>query len=199
MSILFQGSDTLNHQVPYNATLDRVFTDGTVTEPVTLQQAKDWCKIDTGTVDDTIVSYLITTARQQCEDFTGLSLIPRTVEVVINNGCGGIFLPYGPFKSLTSIKDSNGDDIPTDQYKLSGTQFPQLLYPKWYNMTLVYVAGYGSTEWPLPQEIKTAILEQVFYLYQNRGETALASRDGSVVMTTLSPQARSTLNRIKRV
>jgi uncharacterized phiE125 gp8 family phage protein len=192
--VTVQNSD-INTKVKFNAALDILFDDGTVTEPVTPAEVKAYAKIDTGSVDDTIIGYLITTARQQCEDFTGVSIIPRTVTTVINNSCGGIFLPYCPFKTLTSIKDKDGNVILTADYQITGTKFPQLIYPMWDRMLLVYTAGYTT----LPQEIKTAILQQVFYLYENRGDTAIISRSGIVAELTLSPQARATLQRIRRV
>ena len=182
--------------VKFNAVLDLVFDDGTVTEPVTTADVKAFAKIDTGTTDDAIITYLITTARQQSEDFTGISIVPRTVTAVINNSCGGIFLPYGPVKAITSITDQDGNILAVnDDYKLSGTTFPQMIYPKWDRLTLVYTTGYDT----LPQEIKTAILQQVFYLYENRGESAVISRSGVVAELTLSPQAKSTLQRFRRV
>jgi len=189
-----QTSD-LNRKVPFNAVLDLIFDDGAVTEPVALADVKSYAKIDTGTVDDAILTYLITTARQQCEDFTGISIIPRTITAVLNNSCGGIFLPYCPFKTLTSITDMDGNAITSDNYKISGTIFPQLICPSWDRLTLVYTAGYTN----LPQEIKTAILQQTFYLYENRGESAVISRSGIVAELTLSPQAKATLQRFRRV
>jgi uncharacterized phiE125 gp8 family phage protein len=182
-------------RVSFNAVLDLIFDDGTVIEPVLLADIKAYAKIDTGTADDTILGYLITTARQQCEDFTGISIVPRTITAIINNSCGGIFLPYCPFKSLTSISDCDGNAISTDDYKISGTTFPQLVYPKEDRITLVYQTGYET----LPQEIKTAILQQTFYLYENRGESAVISRSGIVAELTLSPQAKATLQRFRRV
>lgn len=181
-------------KVPFNAVLDLVFDDGAPVEPVIVTDVKSYAKIDT-TADDTIIGYLITTARQQCEDFTGISIIPRKVTAVLNNSCGGIFLPYCPFKTLVSVTDQDGNILTTDDYKISGTTFPQLIYPKWDRLTLVYNTGYTT----LPQEIKTAILQQTFYLYENRGESAVISRSGVVAELTLSPQAKATLQRFRRV
>lgn len=164
------------------------------TEPVTLQEVKDYCKLDTGTAEDDMLTELITTAREQCEDFTGISIIVRTVTAVITNLCGGIYLPYCPLISLTSIEDSDGNAIDPANYTLSGTMFPQLVSPRDERMTLVYNAGYGIP----PSRIKTAILQQVFYLYENRGESAVITRSGIVADITLSPQAKATLQRLKR-
>ena len=154
---LIQGSD-INQKVRFNAVLDLIFNDGTVTEPILLADIKSYAKIDTGTADDTIIQYLITTARQQCEDFTGISIVPRTVTAVINNTCGGMFLPYCPFKTLVSITDDDGVAVVPLDYKISGTTFPQLIYPKWDRLTLVYTTGYVI----LPQEIKTQFCSKHF-------------------------------------
>lgn len=188
-------TNSLRNKVPFNALLDKVFSGEAASEPVTRQEAIDYCKLDTGTYEATIIDQLIVTAREQCEDFTGISFITRTVTALINNSNGGMFLPYCPFVSLTSIKDSDDNTIDSDNYKISGTQFPQLIYPAWDRLTLVYTAGYTS----LPSRLKTAILQQVFYLNENRGESAERSRDGGTVVLTLSPQARATLNRVRRV
>lgn len=184
-----------NYKVNFNAATVEPFDDSNVTEPVLLQEVKDYAKIDTGTTDDTIITYLIKTARQQCEDFTGISIVQRTVTAYLTNRCGGIFLPYGPVNSITSITDQDGNVLADTDYKIFGKSFPQLLYPKYDNLTVIYEAGYIS----LPQEIKTAILQQVFYLYENRGESAVISRSGIVAELTLSPQAKATLQRFRRV
>lgn len=164
-------------------------------EPVTLQEIKDYCKIDTGTIDDAILNELITTAREQCEDFTGLSIVARTVKATLNNSCGGIFLPFCPFISIISVKDCEGNVLTTDQYNLSGDLFPRLVSPVSNNVVVEYTAGYGIP----PSKIKTAIKQQVFFLYENRGEGIIITRSGIVANLTLSPQANSTLQRLRRV
>ena len=194
------GIITLSISMPSNTPVTVFYTSPGTTglpgvEPVTIAEVKAYCKIDTGTIDDDILTELIITARQQAEDFTNISIVARSVTVVVKNLNGGIYLPYCPFLSLTSIKDQYGNDIDPANYILSGTMFPQLIKPCWDRMTLVYEAGYGIP----PSKIKTAILQQVFYLYENRGESAVISRSGVVAELTLSPQAKATLNRFRRV
>lgn len=192
------GTITVSVSMPADTSCTVFYTSSatssiSATEPVTLDEVKSYCKIDTGTADDTILNELMVTARQQCEDFTGISIIVRTVTTVLNNSCGGIFLPYCPFLNLSGITDEDGNAV-TD-YKISGTMFPQLVYPMCDRITLEYTAGYGIP----PSRIKTAILQQVFYLYENRGESAVISRSGIVAELTLSPQAKATLQRFRRV
>jgi hypothetical protein len=49
------------------------------TEPVTLAEAKAHCRV-TSTADDTLITTLIKTARQLCEQYTGLAFISQTWE-----------------------------------------------------------------------------------------------------------------------
>lgn len=178
---------------PFNAVLDTSFDDGSITEPVTLSEAKLWCKIDVSE-DDSLITALITTARQMCETYACISIISRTVTAVINNSCGGQFLPYGPVKSITSVTDGNGQTIATTDYCLSGLKFKQILTPKYYRMTIVYTTGYET----LPQEFKNAIMQQVFFLYENRGEYEAQSRTGTAVVLGLSSMAKTILKPLKR-
>jgi uncharacterized phiE125 gp8 family phage protein len=168
------------------------------TEPVSVADFKLYAKLDTGTLDDTIIAELITTSREQCEDYTGVSIITRSVTATLNNSNGGIYLPYCPFISLTSIVDCDGNAILPANYKLSnqfGTgYFPQLLWPCDRQVTLVYTAGYGVP----PAKFITAIKQQTFFLYENRGDDPLIYR-GVEAAITLSPQALATLQRLRRV
>jgi len=183
--------------VRYNAA-QTTFDNGTVTEPVTKDEVKAYCKLLTGTAEDTLLDIFITAAREQCEAYANIGFIPRTVTATITNLCGGIFLPYGPTESITSITDKDGNVLTTDDYKIQGDQWKQLLTPKQDGLIVVYGAGYGTT-YDLPTELKLAILQQVFYLYQNRGEISNVTWTGIPIETTLSPQAKSTLQRLKRV
>ena len=178
----------------YNAVLDLSFDEGSITEPVTKDEVKAYCKLNSGTAEDSILDRLITSAREQCEEYAGISFIVRGITATVTNLDGGIFLPYGPVTlPITSIKDQYGDDI--ENYKISGTQFPQLIYPHDQRIELVYDAGYQD----LPQQLKLAILQQVFYLYQNRGEISEVTRSGVPTETSVRHQAKAPLKRLWRV
>ena len=186
-----------NKKANFNAA-QTSFNDGTITEPVTKDEVKAYCKLSTGTTEDTLIDIFITAARRQCEEYSGISFIPRTVTAIITNLCGGIFLPYGPTGAITSVTDSEGTVLVADEgYTIRGTTWKQLLTPLQDGLTVVYAAGYANGS--LPTELKLAILQQVFYLYENRGEVSSVTRTGIPTETTLSPQAKSTLRRLKRV
>lgn len=182
-------------RAPFNAA-QTSFNDGTVTEPVTLAEVKAYCKLLTGTAEDTLLTIFITAARVQCEAYSGISFIPRTVTAIITNLCGGIFLPYGPIGAIASVTDKDGNTLVADEtYTVQGITWKQLLTPLQDGLIVVYAAGYAT----IPSELKLAILQQVFYLYENRGETSDVTRTGMPTQASLSPQAKSTLQRLKRV
>ena len=191
------GVQPTNTKVKFNAVLDASFSDDG-DEPVTKDEVKAFCKLTTGTAEDDLLDMMIAAARRQCEDYAGLSLVERKITATLTNLNGNIYLPYGPVMEVSKVYDSSGAELTTADYKLSGVEFLQLVTPTQERLKVEYTAGYGSTTWALPGELKIAVLQQVFYLYNTRGETAQASRSGTVVELTLSPQARATLTRLKR-
>jgi hypothetical protein len=144
----------------YNAALSAEFSDESTTEPVTLQEAKNWCRVDIND-DDAIITALITAARIVCENYANLSFIERTVTAKIHNGLGNITLPFGPVVGdITSITDIY--DTPLTDYTLQT--------PYGTDLTVVYDAGYAT----LPENFKTAILCQIAWMYENRGDAGIA-------------------------
>ena len=162
----------------YNAVLSTSFSEEG-DEPVTLQEAKDWCRIDV-TDDDTLITSLITAARIICENYANLSFIERTVTAKIKNGLGGIQLPYGPVTSEIAFYDE--DDTELTDYLLKNGDGNEV--------TAVYSAGYDE-ENPLPGNLKTAILNQIAWMYENRGDAKIAS--------SLTEAAKLILNQVRSV
>lgn len=155
-SLLFCGSTS----PAYNAVLSVVFSGENATEPILLQEAKDWCRID-GTDDDALVTKLIKAARSICEKTANKSFITRTISAKIHNGLGNFILPYGPVVSITSYTDKEG--IAITGYTLVDSYDTDI--------TVVYTAGYTT----LPEDFRTAILCQIAWMYSNRGDIKLAS------------------------
>lgn len=148
-----------------NFIIDYTLTDtAPVTEPVTLAEAKLYCRVSTS-VDDNQISLMIKQAREAIEVGTGLSLIPKTAVVWFTNFNGSFNLPYGPVNSFTSLIDENGDTIIAADYTLVGGKFPMLTRPLWRNLKATYTVGYTT----IPNDLKIAILDQVSYDYENRG------------------------------
>ena len=151
----------------YNYIIDSTLEyNGTITEPVTLAEAKNYCRVPTSlTADDALITDLITEAREAIEKATGLCLVPRTVNVWFANPSGSFELPYGPMTYFLGLQDDNGNVIQPANYKLVGGQFPTLRFPVYAGLRATYQSGYDC----VPKELKTAILDQIDYDYENRG------------------------------
>lgn len=172
----------------YNSVIDIVFTEGSTApaEPVTLEEAKDFCKIELDyTNDDDLVESLITAARQMCEKFTNIGFVNREIVVVINNGNGGSYLPYGPIVDISEVLDCEGSELTTDEYTISGVQWKRVDYPCQNKLTITYSAGYGE----LPKDLKTGLLNAIYYLYDNR--SVGADNIGPIAKTLLNPLSRN--------
>ena len=147
----------------YNNVVDYSFSAEKNSEPVTKEQAKDWMRVSNNE-DDLIIENLIISARSIIELYLNKSLKKRTVTATLINRCGNIELPFQPFVELVSITDSEGTAI-TD-YKLTGETYKRLLYPEADHIKVVYKAGFDD----VPQHIKAAIMAQVSFMYENRGD-----------------------------
>lgn len=171
--------------VSYNSVLDVEFSDGAITEPVTLEEVKNFCKIDISN-DDELLTAIITAARHQCEAYTNTGFVLRDITAVVNNENGGIYFPYGPLVEIYSVTDKDGKTlILDDNYETKGVSFVRLIEPKETDIVLDYAAGYEE----LPQVLKLALLNAIYWLYDNRAQGA----------DNIGPIAKSLLNPYKRV
>lgn len=151
-----------------------------VIEPVTLQEVKDYIRLEGFTpdddspsdqfdFDDELILEMIAEARQWVETFIGLNLIPRTLQVTALNQAGYLELP-GPVVDVTAIviTKENSDVIPVEQYKFIGKEFPKLVTTYIDRLMFTYAAGYAVGA--VPKGLKTAIKAYVAYAYEHRGE-----------------------------
>lgn len=124
-----------------------------LTEPVTLTEAKNWLKIDW--VDqDAEITRLITSCREAVEQYTNCSLASKSVKCTVEL-CGDDFeLPYGPVKEFTIEEDNLIDGQFKKVTGLTGKH------------TFDYTVGYS----PCPPRLKEAILNEIAYRNQNRGD-----------------------------
>lgn len=175
--------------VSYNQVIDVLFIEGSgdVTEPLTDAQYCDFAKIDSAmaAADADMVHIIAVGARDLCEKYTNISFVPRTIRAVVNNGNGGVHLPYGPVADVTEVQGFNSQILTTEQYKIDGVQWKQLMYPCEDRVTVTYTAGYDT----LPAGIKLGLLQAFFYLWDNR----------SVAVDNIGEVAMKTLNKYRRV
>ena len=154
-------------------------------EPVTVAEVKAWCRIDVSD-DDTLLTYLISAARRMCEAYTNTSFVNRTVTARLKNELGGIQLPYGPVMTFTSITDDDDNVIDADTYTIVGSSFKKIKDPFSYDFKAVYTTGYST----LPDNLKVGLLNQIDWMYNNRGSDKSES---------MAPQAKLILSQFRRI
>jgi len=168
-----------------NLILDVKLGEPTGSEPVTLAQVKSQLKIDF-TTDDTLITALISAARAQIEQYTGTSIVEREVITLCKlTGDNWFELPYGPVTtasivvSTVSIGGSTPETL-TD-FDIVGESFIQvspgdndICYP----FLVTYDAGYAI----VPPGLSEAVLHQVAYLYEHRGDESAIDRISPTAM-----------------
>lgn len=161
-------------------------------EPLTVQEVKDYLRLE-GFIDtyesassefdddDTLIAELITSARLGLEAYTGLSFIPKTWEIEFDNYAGHFEIPFGPVTSINFLKDSEGNTITASDYSLSIAN-RILKTPTWGELVMNYDAGYTD----LPARLKEAMLKEVAYRYENRGDLNVdgMSREAMILAST---------------
>jgi uncharacterized phiE125 gp8 family phage protein len=155
--------------------------------PVTLAEAKEHLRVD-HTDEDSSIWTMISAATVYVENYTGLSLIARTVEARYEK-LGNLLLPSSPIISITSITTSEGV-METTVYDLVKGKPPHITLKKDQRWPVVddrsiyvrYVAGYedsGASPQDLadniPTPLKQSVLLMVGNMYENRENVALVN------------------------
>lgn len=168
-------------EAPINAVANVLVTEQiypyTGLEPITLEETKEYCKIDFND-EDNLIQDFITSARLSLQKYTGLYFTQERLIVQVVNGCGGIELP-GPVPGgpaaidLTLVTDWYGNAINPGNIVLSGISYNNLeafvnVQAPLCQLQFIYSAGYAD----LPVDLKIAMKATVFFLYENRGEDA---------------------------
>lgn len=174
-----------------------VSTTEPVHEPVSLEEAKNYLKVDYAT-DDTLIENLIHVVRKQIEnELGGLLIVKRTVTQKQTGGIERLPLLRQPVNSITSITyyeefASTGSVVSASDYRFVDGQ----IYNKngWWDAgresdgyVIVYNAGIaddtGQSAENSPQTLRHAILRIVAYLYENREEYVTQISEGNFSVT----------------
>jgi uncharacterized phiE125 gp8 family phage protein len=171
----------------------KIITPATV-EPVTLAEARAHLRIEAfgsplAHPDDDQVEMMLTSARQFCEEYTGLALSDQTIEFAYDEfPDGNIELPLTPCTAITSIKYFDVDDVETTLsnalYALDDYSKPNkirlTLNSVWpstnddaNNVKVRVEVGNAPANVPFP--IKSAILLLLGNFYENRQQDQLGS------------------------
>lgn len=161
-------------------------------EPVTLEEAKLFCRIDSPDFDG-VLSREITAARQHFERITGRAVVTQTWRLTMDRFPGGcqspvtdgdqFVLPGGRVASVTSITyvdtDESTQTMSASDYRVDTDQIPCRIEPAFGevwpsaleitgSVKVTYVVGVAVTA--VPAEYKQAILHAVAYSYDRPGQ-----------------------------
>lgn len=142
--------------------------------------------------DDTLLAWMIPSARQYCEGWTERALATQTLELALDEfPAAEIQIPRSPIQGIVSVKYMDGDGVEqtlaASAYTLDDYQEPGWVLPAvdttWPATQAVvnavkirYLAGYSLPNvvqtHPLPSAIKAAMLLVLGALYENREQSA---------------------------
>lgn len=157
-------------------------------EPVTLTETKAYLRIDTND-EDTLLTTLITVAREAAEEYLGRSLITQTWQLAFDDFVPSeVRLPRGPVQNITSVKSYTQAEaetvISTDAYYLNAAKdrvcFTSLIAS--HRIEILYVSGYGNAAGDVPSTIRHALLAFIARLYEVRGETIPAMPEETMAL-----------------
>lgn len=142
--------------------------------PLALEEAKHYLKIDFAE-DDELLTKMIAAATAKFESYTSRALIEQTWQVTYRQlGRICVTLPIKPTIKLIGIElvafNGSSSQFNLDNTELD-TQMSELYFhtfPYGYFVKVKYVAGYGDKPEAVPDDIKTALLNHVGYMYENR-------------------------------
>lgn len=173
--------------------METIVTVAPVTEPVSLDEAKEYLRVDSA-ADDVVIDRLIRSARAAVEHYTGRALITQTRRVTWNyeEAQSPLYVPGPPLLTTTTLKTYDAARVSTTltsgtDYYVVGTD-PAIITGA--NGSGSYLGGVGvrSIEWvgtcgygaapAVPDDIKTAILTLVADVYERR--EALVTITGGV-------------------
>ena len=151
----------ISYVVDYELSEDGYYSE----EPVSLDLAKQYCRVLTGNAEDNLINLFISSARLAIERITGLSLVSKVAQTMILAPQQGFEIPFGPVTGAITWVDQGqtGSSMQT-----IGFEFPKTETPYSIVTTATYTCGYTSTT--IPRELVNAILFQVNFLYENRGD-----------------------------
>lgn len=156
------------------------------TEPVSLDEAKAHCNVETDvTEDDTFFDGLIAAARESCEARTRRQLVSATFVLRLSGfPCEDVIeLPKPPLVSVSSITyvdvDGATQTLSTDVYEYDPYTTPGRVVLKYgqvwpstrdqrNGVTITFVAGYAV----VPKLLKQGMLMRIAHWYENREEVA---------------------------
>jgi hypothetical protein len=159
-------------------------TDGS--EIVLVATAKDYMRVSS-TVDDNIITRMITQARIWCENYISRDIVAKTRTYYLPETNGIFDLPFGPVSSITSVKSDDVDIA----YTVLGLNSESIELDGGYadKVKIVYVTSGLNDEL-----LQSAIMQLVSTYYDNRADF---SSDQKSNVESIPTNVRDILNSYK--
>lgn len=169
--------------------------------PITLEQVKGHLRLDHAD-EDTYLLFLIQSATEAVQNYTGRSLITQTWQKIFYQSprysCRiskqpilpiVVSLPYPPLLKIHSIMGTKVDKIPSTitkyELKFHGDLAMIEIDQAFTKIEIKYEAGYGDRSNDVPADIRQAILQLTALLYQKRQSFPL--EDEPYLVTLMHP------------
>ena len=144
----------------------------TGSELVSVSEAKSYCRIDTS-ADDTLIGILITSAREQLENYLSRDILAKNRKLFMDYSDGNIYLPWGPIDEVTEVLIDGTET--TDFTLIGNSEKNVVLNAGPAKLIEVSYSTSGMTD----QAIKQAMLQLISTLYYNRADF----KTGTIVQT----------------
>jgi uncharacterized phiE125 gp8 family phage protein len=135
--------------------MDWIISTQPTTEPVSLTEMKLHLKVQSGvTTDDSLISTLITAAREWCEQYQNRAYVSQTITLKLDTFQDVIYLPAPPLISVTNVKYLDANEA---EQTLATSVYDVFTTPEPGEIRLAY----GQT-WPIIYDVRHAV--RVTYL-----------------------------------
>lgn len=168
-----------------NKQLDKKVTIAPTWEPVSLEEAKLYMVIDYAE-KDTIIAALITAARELLEEKYDIGIALKTLNVIIDNSCGGFELTGSPIGAVTGV-DSDGNNV---ELTIIGEHHKYVESPCSCYLKLTYTSGFEAAE-TVPLVFRNAIKEQVLWMLEHLGDEVMEDTICPMAVMSLKPYRRN--------
>lgn len=189
-----------------------ILLTGPALEPVSLDEAKAWLRIDASD-EDPLLSALIVSARMTLEAYTRRFFVTQSWRAILDAWPAPsvrrktLSLPFAPFQSVTAIRvydatgvaqtlDAGGYRAPAapDRGRIAFADTPPAPGRATDGIEIDVVTGYGSQAADTPEPLRRAILTLVAHWHENRGDQpGEAARPPALVAALAAPFRRERL------
>lgn len=168
-----------------NKLLDVKVTVEPVEWPISVEEAKSYMNVDYDE-KDMIISQLIVSATQLLEAKYDIGIAGKTIQVVIDNSCGGFELPGSPIGAVSGV-NRNGESV---TLSIIGDYHKYVESPCDCYLKLTYKSGFEVIS-DIPYVFRNAIKEQVLWMFEHLGDEDFEDKVCPMAAMSLKPYRRN--------